>query len=50
MGAGKVTAAQFEAGPTCMLDADAANPTSNCLYTRIGYEHVIDTVDITLRG
>lgn len=44
-----VTRLQLEQGLRCMLYADAANPTSNGVYTRIGYRHVADAVDVRLR-
>jgi predicted GNAT family acetyltransferase len=40
-----VTSLQHERGLTCMLYADAANPVSNGVYTRIGYRHVAEAVD-----
>ena len=40
-----VTRLQHEQGLTCMLYADAANPTSNGVYTRIGYQRVAEAVD-----
>jgi predicted GNAT family acetyltransferase len=40
-----VTSLQHERGLTCMLYADAANPVSNGVYTRIGYRHVTEAVD-----
>lgn len=44
-----VTSLQHERGLVAMLYADAANPTSNGVYTRIGYRHVTDAVDLELR-
>jgi predicted GNAT family acetyltransferase len=35
-------------GRTCMLYTDAANPTSNALYERLGYRQVADAVDLVL--
>jgi predicted GNAT family acetyltransferase len=35
-------------GRRCMLYTDAANPTSNALYERLGYRHVADAVDLVL--
>jgi RimJ/RimL family protein N-acetyltransferase len=35
---------------TCMLYTDLANPTSNGVYTRLGYERVGDAVDLALRA
>ena len=40
-----VTALQHKRGLTCMLYADAANPVSNGVYTRIGYHQVAEAVD-----
>lgn len=40
---------QLQKGLIPMLYADAANPTSNGVYSRIGYRHVADAVDVTLR-
>ena len=42
-----VTAAQLASGRRfCFLYTDAANPTSNKIYTRIGYELVCDSVEL----
>lgn len=30
----------------CFLYTDLANPTSNAIYRRIGYEHVCDSAEI----
>jgi hypothetical protein len=41
-----VTAEQLAAGRTfCFLYTDLANPTSNKIYTEIGYELVCDAID-----
>lgn len=45
----EVTRLQLQRGLIPMLYADAANPTSNGVYARIGYRHVADAVDVTLR-
>lgn len=45
----EVTALQLQRGLVPLLYADAANPTSNGVYVRIGYRHVADAVDVALR-
>lgn len=44
-----VTSLQHDRGLTCMLYADAANPVSNGVYTKIGYRHVAEAIDRRLR-
>jgi predicted GNAT family acetyltransferase len=33
-----------------LLYTDAANPTSNGIYERLGFSHVADVVDLDLTG
>jgi len=45
-----VTAERLASGRRfCFLYTDAANPTSNKIYTQIGYEHVCDSVEYAFR-
>jgi predicted GNAT family acetyltransferase len=38
---------QLDAGePACFLGTDLANPTSNAIYQRIGYEWVCEAIDL----
>lgn len=44
-----LTARQFESGRRfCFLFTDKANPTSNAIYRRIGYEKICDVIDVDL--
>ncbi|MFM6848663.1 MAG: GNAT family N-acetyltransferase [Terrabacter sp.] len=42
-----LSAARQDAGESCMLYTDLANPTSNAIYQAMGYRRVGDNVDIT---
>jgi predicted GNAT family acetyltransferase len=42
---------QLDAGKRfCVLYTDLANPTSNRIYTRLGYRHLYDAVFLSLVG
>lgn len=46
---GALSQAMLEGGRDfCFLYTDAANPTSNAIYQRLGYRHVCDVVDVAL--
>ena len=38
--------ARLDAGDACMLYTDLANPTSNAIYTAMGYRRVGDSISI----
>ena len=42
-----LSAARQDAGESCMLFTDLANPTSNAIYQAMGYRRVGDNLDIT---
>ena len=42
-----LSAARMDAGETCMLYTDLANPTSNAIYSAMGYRRVGDSISIT---
>jgi uncharacterized protein len=47
----RVSAEQLASGRTaCYLHTDLANPTSNAIYARIGYEWVCEAVDLRFVG
>jgi predicted GNAT family acetyltransferase len=42
--------ARLDAGESCMLYTDLANPTSNAIYQAMGYRRVGDSISITFGG
>lgn len=45
-----LSTARLDAGEACMLYTDVANPTSNAIYTAIGYRRVGDAVSIAFEA
>ncbi|GAB3876298.1 GNAT family N-acetyltransferase [Terrabacter terrigena] len=45
-----LSSARQDAGESCMLFTDLANPTSNAIYQAMGYRRVGDNVSITFRA
>ncbi|HSU74374.1 MAG TPA: GNAT family N-acetyltransferase [Terrabacter sp.] len=43
-----LSSARMDAGEACMLYTDLANPTSNAIYSALGYRRVGDSIRITL--